>query len=307
MRTLLLNYLLFYTSFLSANTFDWKVNSIRFTFSKPQTFHSLIYLQSDPSREKINFELEPVNNERFGVFVDLNGVEIGYATDFINNNKQTKTEDFLFSYKGFKHSKITLNYQTLEGLETNALNFLNESQQESLFSPSTKSTKFELLGVHDLYTFFGESLFDHFFLNRPQLSESNKFGLSLISSWSYKNLSLESDENLLFKPEYLNNPIDTIQDIRGESFDFSIGPLLSVHLKNNIHMFAEAKVGKGYFRNLDQNDQLKRSGNENVYSYGGGLSWTMDTNKTVFLLRAWQKEGRHVETFFGDLSMIHYF
>lgn len=307
MRTLLFYCLIFYTGFSNANFFDLQVNSIRLTFSKPQTFHSLIYSQSDPSLEKINFELEPVNNERVGVFVDLNGIEIGYAIDFINNDKQTKTKDLHFSYKGFKHSKITLNYQTLEGFETNALNLLNESEQESRFAPDAKSTKFELLGIHDLYTFYGESLFDHFFLNRPQLSESNGFGLSLIGSWSYKKLLLESNSNLLFQPGYLDNDIGTIDRVKAESFDFSVGPLLSVHLKNNIHLFAEAKVGKGYFRNLESNDQLKRSGNEYVHSLGGGLSWTMKSNKTVFLLRGWQKKTRHVETFFGDLSMVHYF
>jgi len=306
MRVLLFYVLVFYSTFSVADSFDWKVNSIRFTFSKPQTFHSLLYSQSDPSREKVNFELEPINNERFGVFVDLNGVEIGYATDFINDSTQTKTEDFLFSYKGFKHSKITFNYQTLEGFETNALNLLNESQHESRFSPGIKSTKFELFDVHDLYTFYGESLFDHFFLNRPKLSQSTGFGLSLISSWSYKNLLLESDDNLVFKPEFLND-IGTVRNIRAESIDFSIGPLLSVNLKNNIHMFAEAKFGKGYFRNLEENEQLKRSGNEDIYSLGAGVSWTMASNKTVFLLRGWQKKGRHVETFFGDLSVIHYF
>ncbi|WP_426370058.1 hypothetical protein [Pseudocolwellia sp. HL-MZ7] len=262
--------------------------------------------RSDPSREKINFELEPINNERFGVFVDLNGIEIGYATDFINDTTQTETEDFLFSYKGFKHSKITFNYQTLEGFETNALNLLNESQQESRFSSGTKSTKFELLGIHDLHTFYGESLFDHFFLNRPKLSQSIGFGLSLTGGWSYKNLLLESEDNLLFKPDYLNS-IGTVDRIRAESFDVSIGPLLSVNLKNNIHMFAEAKFGKGYFRNLEENEQLKRSGNEDIYSLGAGISWTMASKKTVFLLRGWQKKGRHVETFFGDLSAIHYF
>lgn len=306
MRVLLFYVLTFYTSFSNATSIDWKVNSIRFTFSKPQTFHSLIYSQSEPTREKVNFELEPVNNERFGVFVDLNGIEIGYATDFINDRTQTETEDFLFSYKGFKNSKITLNYQTLEGFNTNALNLLNESQRETRFSSNIESTKFELFGVHDLYTFFGESLFDHFFLNRPKLSQSTEFGLSLISSWSYKNLLLESDENLIFQPDYLDN-IGTVKKIRAESLDFSIGPLLSVNLKNNIHMFAEAKFGKGYFRNLEENEQLKRSGNEDVYSLGGGISWTMKSKKTVFLLRGWQKKGRHVETFFGDLSAVHYF
>jgi hypothetical protein len=267
--------LIFYTTCQQTHAFEWKVNSIRGTFSVPQTFHSLVYTQTNPEEVKINFELEPINNERFGIFVDLNGVEIGYAIDFINDSSQTETEDFLFSYKGFRHSKITFNYQTLEGFETNALNLLNESQQESQFLPGTKSTKFELFGIHDLYTFFGDSLFEHFFLNRPQLSQVNKFGLSLISGWSYKNLSLETDNNLLFQPNYLTNTVQTIKEIRAESIDVSIGPLLSINLTNNVHMFAEAKFGKGYFRNVDEETQLKRSGSEDLYSIGGGISWTM--------------------------------
>lgn len=299
--------LIFYTTCQHANGVEWKINSIRGTFSIPQTFHSLIYTQPSPNEVKINFELEPINNERFGVFVDLNGVEIGYAVDFIDNDTQTKTEDFLFSYKGFKHSKITLNYQTLEGFETNALNLLDESQQQSQFLSGTKSTKLELFGIHDLFTFFGESLFDHFFLNRPQLSQVNKFGLSLISGWSYKNLSLETDNNLLFQPNYLTSTVQTIKEIRAESIDISIGPLLSINLKNNVHMFAEAKFGRGYFRNVDEDTQLKRSGSEDLYSIGGGISWTLASNKTVFLLRGWQKKGRHIETFFGDFSVVHYF
>ena len=116
--------LIFSTFFQTVNAegLNLKVNSVRLTFSKPETFHSLVYSQSDT---RINFELEPVNNELVGFFVDLNGIEIGYATDFINNSTETKTQDFIFSYKGFKHSKITFNYQKLEGLKTNALNISN--------------------------------------------------------------------------------------------------------------------------------------------------------------------------------------
>lgn len=307
MRILLFCFLGFYSTFITAQDFGLKINSVRLTFSKPQTIHSLIFSELSPNEAKINFELEPVNNERFGVFVDLNGIEIGYAVDFINDDTQTKTEDLHFSYKGFKHSKITFNYQTLEGLETNALNLLDESQSETLFSEDQKSTKFELFGIHDLYTFYGESLFDHFFLNKPKLSNSTRVGLSLVSGWSYKNFVLESEENLLFKPSFLTNEVTEFDEIKAQSFDFSVGPLLSVHLKNNIHMFAEAKFGKGYFRNSDNNSQLKRSGNEDIYSFGGGVSWTTKSKETIFLLRGWQKRARHVETFFGDLSVIHYF
>jgi hypothetical protein len=286
---------------------DLKLNSVRVSLSKPQTFHSLIYAPELVGDTKINFELEPINNERVGVFVDLNGVEIGYAVDFIDDERQTETEDFIFSYKSLRHSRITLNYQTLEGFDTNALNLQNEPQAESIFLAKTKSTKVELFGLHDFYTFTGESLFEHFFLNRPKLSQSTDVGLSLVGSWSYKRLSLESDDNLIFTPNYLNENVQTINKITAQSFDFAAGPLLSVSLQNNVHLFAELKAGKGYFKNLNEDNQLKRSGNETIYALGSGASWTSSSEKTLFLLRAWLKQGRHVETFFGDASVIYFF
>lgn len=288
-----------------ALAFDWDINSVRVTLSKPQTFHSLIYAPTPET--KINFELEPINNERIGLFINFKGIEIGYAVDFIDDNEQTETEDFIFSYKKFKKSRITFNYQTLEGLKTNALNVLNEPQEESVFVEGSKSTKFELFGIHDTYTFFGETLFDHFFLNHPKLSQSKSLGLSLIASWSYKNLTLESQDNLLFSPDYLNGEVEVVKDIRAESLDFALGPLLSMGFGNNIHGFAEAKIGKGYFRNKDENTQLKRSGNEEIYSVGAGASWTTSNKKTLVVSRAWLTRGRHIETFFGDISVIHYF
>ena len=290
-----------------AYAFELELNSIRVSFSKPQTLHSLIYSPEMTTNTKINFELEPINNERVGVFFDLNGIEIGYAVDFIDDKQQTKTEDFIFSYKSLKHSRISLNYQILEGFNTNALNLLNEPQSQSTFLSKTKSTKIEIFGIHNFYTFFGESLFEHFFLNRPRLSQSNKVGLSLAGGWSYKHLSLESDDNLIFSPNYLNANIQTINEVKAESIDFALGPLLSVSLKNNIHLFAELKAGKGYFKNLDGDSQLKRSGNEEIYAVGGGVSWTSSSKKTLFLLRTWFKKGRHVETFFGDASIIYFF
>lgn len=301
-------YLLFVCLFATHTYgFDWQINSVRISLSKPQTFHSLIYSSESPKDTKVNFELEPINNERIGVFVDLNGIELGYAIDVINDERQTKTEDFIFSYKDFRHTRLILNYQTLEGFNTNGLNLLNEQQAQSEFLADTKSTKIELSGIHDFYTFYGESLFEHFFLNRPKLSRSNRIGLSLAGGWSYKRLSLETDSNLIFTPKFLENSVQSINKIEAHSIDFSVGPLLSMSLKNNVHMFAEFKVGKGYFRNLDKDNQLKRSGNEEIYAAGGGASWTSSSKKTLVLLRGWIQQGRHVDTSFGDLSVIRFF
>ncbi len=302
----------FWVLFLSllcqhADAFELELNSIRVSLLKPQTFHSLIYSPELTNDTKINFELAPINNERIGIYVDLNGIEIGYAVDFIDDEQQTKTEDFIFSYKSLKHSRISLNYQILEGFNTNALNLLNESQSESKFLPKTKSTKIEIFGVHDFYTFFGESLFDHFFLSRPKLSQSNGIGLSLAGGWSYKNLSLETNDSLIFSPSYLSGSAQIINEVNAESIDFALGPLLSVSLKNNFHLFAELKAGKGYFKNVDGDSQLKSSGKEEIYAIGGGVSWTSSSKKTLFLFRTWLKKGRYVETFFGDASIIYFF
>lgn len=302
-------YILFFCLLLCqhSHAFELDLRSIRVSLLKPQTFHSLIYSSELPDETKINFELTPINNERIGVFADINGIEIGYAVDFIDDEQQTKTEDFIFSYKSLKHSRISLNYQTLEGFTTNAVNLLNESQSDSRFLEKTKSTKIEVFGVHDFHTFFGESVFEHFFLNQPKLSQSNQIGLSLAGGWSYKNLTLEAENNVIFSPDYLNDDVQTIKQVKAESIDLAIGPLLSVSLRNNVHLFAEVKAGIGYFKNSDSDSQLKRSGNEKIYAFGGGASWTSSSQETLILFRAWLKKGRHIETVFGDVSFIYFF
>lgn len=296
-----------------ASAFDLKLNSLRFTLSKPETNHSLIYRSKDtqiiPANnvgDKIHFGLSPSNNERFGVFADINGIEIGYAFDVIKDNQETKTQDFDFSYTRFRHSKISFNYQVLEGFQTEAEN-LKGAGENRQFLEKSESTKLELLGIHNFHTFFGESLFDHFFLNRPQLSNKTRFALSLVGGWSYKNLDLENPDSLLFQPDFLSIPVDNVSRVEAESIGFNVGPMLSVGLPNNIHLFAEFKYGRNHFNNLTRGESLKRSGEENLRAFGAGASWTSTDKKTLLVLRGWNQEARHIETLFGDLSLIRFF
>ena len=50
--------------------FDFDLKSVRTTISNPSTNHALIYDDLDGSNQKTLFSLEPINNQRVGVFFD---------------------------------------------------------------------------------------------------------------------------------------------------------------------------------------------------------------------------------------------
>lgn len=290
------------------NAFDWDLISLRTTLSRPDTSQSLILRATDNGAEqKTLFHLSPTNNERIGLFVDVNDIEIGYAVDARKDQVETDTQNFLVSYRRLKHSRITLNYQTLEGLDTQAENLSGPGQQSRFFE-ATKSTKIELFGQHNLYTFGNKtSLFEHFFLNRPQLSHQFDWSASIVGGWSVKRLTLESPNSILFDPGFTQAAPETVNQLDSVSFSADVGPFLSLHAPNNLHFFAEYKYGKGVIENLSDRDDLKESGDEKARSFGFGASWTSSDEQFLVLLRGWKQEGRHVETSFGDLSVVWFF
>ncbi|MFT2091690.1 hypothetical protein [Paraglaciecola sp. 2405UD69-4] len=290
-----------------SQAFELDLKSVRTTLSIPKTSHTLIFDDVTPSNQKTLFSLAPLHNERIGVYFDINGIEIGYAIDAFDQSTETKTQDLLFSYRKFKHSKITFNYQTLEGLQKSARE-LNSGQTAQLFGTMTKSTKIELFGQHNLYTFGNKSsLFQHFFLNKPQLSHEYDWSLSLVGGWSFKHLTLENQESIVFQAEFLQSQTPEVTKLTSNSIGVNIGPFVSFHLPYNIHGFSEYKIGKGHIRNEDPLLGLKDSGDEKVEAIGAGLSWTSNNKKLLVVLRAWQQKGRHIDTSFGDLSLIKFF
>ncbi len=290
----------------NAHAFDLKLRSVRLKVSRPETLHSLLYKDSNVGFEKIVFDLDPLNNERLGFFLDLNGFLIGYSADPFSSSQETKTTDIILSLEKFKNSKLSFNYQVLKGFNVEASD-AHSDLKDSLFIEGTKSTKLEALGLHNLYTFKGQSLFNHFFLNKPQKSNSYKLSLSLVGSWSVKRLKLENKNNLLYNPSFFTNPPLVFNKINAFSVSTTAGPFVSINLKRNFNFFAETKLGIGYFKNLNDNQNLKESGTEFVYSYGSGLSWTSESEKTLISMKGWFQKGRHIETFFGDLSLIYFF
>ena len=297
------------SAFLSGSVlaFDFDLKSVRTTISNPSTSHALIYDDLDGSNQKILFSLEPINNQRVGVFFDINDIEIGYSADIFEDDVETKTQDILLSYRKFKNYKITFNYQTLEGLQSTASN-LSGNQTDQIFSQNTRSTKFELSGQHNFYTFNNkESLFEHFFLNRPKLSSKFDLSLSVVGAWSFKHVSLENKDNIVFQADFLSSPVPQITKLISNSYGASIGSLLSFSLPHNVHVFAEYKLGKGHIQNTNPGLGLKDSGGEKVEAYGGGISWTSSNKKLMVVLRAWEQTGRHIDTSFGDLSVIKFF
>ena len=289
----------------AASAFDLEITSVRATLSRPDTSHSLIYNPENDS--KTAFNLTPINNERIGFFVDVNGIEVGYAVDVLANDIETKTQNLLFSYRKLKNAKITLNYQILEGLDTEAER-VGDGMTNQRFFAYTKSTKLELFGQHNLYTFAGkESLFEHFFLNRPHLSNRFDYSVSLVGGWSLKRLSLENPESIVFDAPFLIEPVPEVSSLNSTSISANLGPLLSLSFENNISAFVEYKYGVGHIRSSNQDTGLKQSGEEKASAFGAGVSWTSQDKKTLVLLRAWEQEGRHIKTAFGDLSLVRFF
>lgn len=289
----------------ASQAFDLKIGSLRTTISRPETSHSLIY-QSENETKTI-FNLSPVNNERIGLFLDVNGIEIGYAVDVLGNDIETKTQNLLFSYRKLKHSKVTFNFQVLEGLETEAEK-LTDGFEDKRFLTNSKSTKLELFGQHNLHTFAGkESLFEHFFLNRPHLSNRFEYSVSLVGGWSLKRLELENPTNIVFDPQFLAQPVASVSRLKSSSISANLGPLLSMSFSNNISAFVEYKYGVGYIRSNANRSKLKQSGDEKASAFGAGVSWTSKDKKSLILFRAWEQEGRHIKTTFGDLSFVRFF
>lgn len=316
MRTVFLYKTIFVIHFFiaigMANAIDLDVTSLRVTISKPDTSHSLVFqpLQSPANAsfdQKTVFNLTPLNNERLGVFVDVNGIEIGYAVDVFNNEQETKTQNFLFSYRKWQHSKITFNYQTLEGLQTQAESLFS-NDVENTFLPNTKSSKVELFGLHNLHTFNNkESLFGHFFLNRPKLSHEFDWSVSMVGGWSLKRLSLSSPSSIVFQPQFLTQNLSAVGRLDSDSISATVGPMLSLSFAHNIHFFSEYKYGAGYISNKNDETGFKQSGDEKSRAFGAGVSWTSADKKNLVLLRGWQQTGRHINTSFGDLSVVRFF
>lgn len=125
--------------------------------------------------------------------------------------------------------------------------------------------------------------------------------LSIVGGWSYKYLSLESDDSLLFSPGFTTNAVAPLASIDGRPANVSIGPMVSITLPHNFHMFYELKYGKGYFENAESSNDVKGSGDEKARAIGAGESWTSPDKEWLLLLRAWDQQTRHVDTFFGDL------
>lgn len=285
--------------------FSLKITDIRLRVSKPETLHSLLYKDPLVGVDKTIFDLAPLNNERVGLLVGLNGVLIGYSMDVFKSTEETKTTDIIFAFQKLPYSKISLNYQVLKGFYTEAFD-AHAASKNALFISDTKSTKIELFGQHNLYTLFGTSSFNHFFLNRPQKSKAYKSSISIVGEWSVKRLKLENPLNLLFRPDFFTSNPQVFKKVNAYSLNASLGPMVSFRFKQNINAFMQTKIGLGYFKNFNSNDKLKQSGTEFIYSYGGGLSWTSESESFLLTLKGRVQKGRHIETFFGDLSLIYF-
>jgi len=283
-----------------------EISSLRLKLSKPATAHNLVLQNTNGKQATTFFDLEPKNNERIGLFVKVNSLLLGYSLDPFKANQQTSTTHIDIVSEALDHSRIGFNLQILKGFDSKARSF-ETNEQERRFFPNIKSERLEFFGMHNLKTFYGKSLFNLFFLNRPRES-SSVFGLSLVGDWSLRHLKLSSQNGVIYTPVFLDEQIsDLVSEIRALSLSTTAGPMLSLGFKNRLSVFIESKFGLGYFKNLTKSTDLKQSGFEFLQTYGLGLSWNSKSRKTMINSRLSYQRGRHIETTFGELSLLLFF
>jgi len=282
------------------------VTSLRVNISKPATAHNLVLQSPSGQNTTTFFDIEPKNNERLGVFVKVNSLLIGYSLDLFKADEETRTTHIDIITEKYDFSRVGFNIQILKGFDSKARSF-ETGLRDQRFVPDIESQRFEFFGKHNLKTYYGKSLFNHFFLNRPVDGE-NIFGLSLVGDWTLRHLKLSSSNGVIYTPNFFSSPIsDLATEIRALSVSASAGPMVSVGLKNRINMFLSSSLGAGYFDNLTGTNDLKQSGFEFLQSYSGGFSWNSKNKKYMVNSKISYQNGRHIETTFGDLMFLYFF
>jgi len=282
------------------------ISSVRVNLTRPATAHNLVLQNPNGQNTTTFFDLEPKNNERLGVFVKVNSLLIGYSLDLFQADEETKTTHIDIITEKYDFSRVGFNIQILKGFESESRSF-ETNQRDSRFAPDIESQRFELFGKHNLKTYYGKSLFNHFFLNRP-VEGANVFGLSLVGDWTLRHLKLSSKNGVIYTPDFFNSQItDLATEIRALSVSAGAGPMISLGLKNRFNMFLSSSLGAGYFDNLTGTTDLKESGFEFLQSYSGGLSWNSKNKKYMVSSKVSYQKGRHIETTFGDLMFLYFF
>jgi len=283
-----------------------EVTSARLSLSRPATAHNLVLQNPNGQNTTTFFDLEPKNNERVGLFVKVNSLLLGYSFDLFRASQETQTTHIDVITEKFDFSRMGLNLQILEGFDSKARSF-ETNARESRFFPDIESQRFEFFGLHNLKTFYGKSLFNHFFLNRP-LKGSKVLGLSLVGDWSLRHLKLSSPNGVIYRPSFFQGSLnDLVSEIRAVSASAGAGPMVSVGFKNRFNIFLHSSLGLGFFDNLTKTTDLKESGFEFLQSYSGGLSWNSKDRKFMVNSKISYQKGRHIETTFGDLTLLFFF
>lgn len=113
---------------------------------------------------------------------------------------------------------------------------------------------------------------------------------------------------MIYTPRFATGaPYEEVSEIRALSLSTVAGPMLSVGLQSRVNMFLETKFGLGYFENLTDTTDLKESGFEFLQAFGGGFSWNSESQKIMVNSRLLYQKGRHIETTFGELSLLFFF
>ncbi len=289
--------------FINFKAYGLEIQFVRGIVSKPETIHRLYYTNAElTGHKKIVYQIDPVNNERLGLYFSVQKILLGFAFDIIQNDIETSTIDLYGIYDFSKFLRLSFNYQELEGL-ISKVSVVGTNQTAKFFSPDLKSRKYEFLVNYQLDE---DELFSVYVQNLPFKPFKKKLNISFNGLCLVRSLELKDPNSIIFKPEFVNN-IENIESLKALSFVNLLGPLFGYSILPNMVVFLDLKGGFGYFYNQNQNNDLKETGFEFNFMQGLGIAWSDKNQKMNLNSKFILQNGRHIQTNHAELSFTYRF
>lgn len=285
-----------------ASGFD--IQFVRGIISKPETLHRLYYTDRDiTGYEKVVYKIDPINNERLGAYLNINNLLVGFAFDIIHDRVETSTVDIYGIYDFSNSFRLSLNYQNLKGLNSEARVVGSDSLVEDRFMPNLKSIRYEM---NINYRFFDDPLFSIYVQNLAFKPFKSSFNISYNGISSIRSLELTDKNNVIFRPDFVS-AIGSFKSIKALSMVNLFGPTIGLPIWPSFIFFLDAKAGVGYFYNQNQKNDLKESGFELNFMEGIGIAWSSQDQKMTLNSKFVFQQGRHIQTNQSEISFTYRF
>lgn len=288
----------------SSEVSGFDVQFVRGIFSKPETLHRLYYTDKIlTGYEKIVYKIDPVNNERLGIYLNINSLLLGFAFDVIQDRVETSTVDIYGIYDFSNSLRFSVNYQNLKGLNSEAKVVGSNLLFENRFMPNLNSIRYEMTLN---YRLFQDPLFGIYVQNLAFIPFRKKFNISYNGLSSIRSLELKDKNNVIFKPDFVS-AVDSFKSIKAISMINLFGPTIGLSLWPSIIFFIDAKAGFGYFYNQNQKNDLKESGFEFNFMEGIGFAWSSKDQQMTLNSKLIFQQGRHIQTNQSEISFTYRF